>query len=102
MHRAGALDEENGIFRDGHAAFFSVEFVVQTDAKDHARIDRREQFGDIGLAIADAVSAEDVAIDDKRGAVGLLSCVVDLAGGVGVADDFHAGRVLRLKARQSE
>jgi hypothetical protein len=71
--------------------------VVQADAEEHGRLDRRQQLADLHRPVADRELAENVAANLQRRAVGLEGTVLDLLVGIEETNDFHGKRPLEGK-----
>lgn len=89
LHRGSGLHEQHWILGRGRLALFGVTAIVQADAKQVPRRNRREQFVWFNCFACDFELAEDVAGDFASAAVGLQHRVVDFVLRGLVADDFR-------------
>ena len=89
LHGSRVFHEQHGVLRNRVLPFFRMPFVVEADAKEGRRLNRREELFDIRLAVAHRELAVDIAVDFEGRAVGLLRTGVGGATGVEVTDDAH-------------
>ena len=87
---AGGFHEQHGELGNRRVGLGGVLAVVQADAQERDRHDRREQLLHVGAVLGDVMLAEDVAVDLERRAVRLLRGVTDGSLGILVANDFHS------------
>ena len=91
LERAGVLQEEHRVGRGRRPALGGVLLVVESDAEDVPRFERREQLLDGGAGAGVAERPEQVPLEQRRVAVVVEAAEVFAAGGE-EADDFHGDR----------
>src|ERR1700722_13099660 len=96
LQRVDALEKNDRIFGKFHPDFLGMFAVIQTDANDRTRLNRREQFCDNDFFSGDAWRIKNISGKFQSRAVSLLRGIIDSALLILVANDFHDAMLMTL------